>query len=63
MYLTVLLVTSSSVVLPESAGGEKQAQTFPDATPTHRKIPPFTKITVAFEPMKCFRCPSRFRIS
>ena len=39
------------------------AQTLPDATPPLGKIEPFTKITVTFEPMKQFRCPTRFRIS
>ena len=37
-----------------------QAQTLPDATPPLGKILLFTKITVTFEPMKQFSCPSRF---
>ena len=40
-----------------------QAQTLPNATPPLCKIPPMTKIAVTFEPIKRFRCPSRFRIS
>ena len=37
------------------------AQTLPNATPLIGKILQFTKIAVFFEPMKRFRCPSRFR--
>ena len=40
-----------------------QTQTLPDATPPLGKIPPFSKIAVTFEPVKQFRCPSRFQIS
>ena len=40
-----------------------QAQTLPNATTPQRKIPPFTKIAVTFEPINQLRCPLRFRIS
>ena len=38
-------------------------QTLPDATPPVGKIHPHSKIPVTVEPIKQFRCPSRFRIS
>ena len=40
-----------------------QAATLSKATPPLDKIPPFTKIDITFEPMKQFRCLSRFRIN
>jgi len=41
----------------------RQAQTLHGATPPIGKIPIFRKITVTFEPIKQFGCPSRFKIS
>ena len=40
-----------------------QVQNLPDATPLLGKIPLFTKIAVNFDPMKRYRCPSRFWLS
>ena len=40
-----------------------QEQTLPDEAPPMGKIHPFSKITVTFEPVMQFWCPSRFRIS
>ena len=52
----------------ENVNGNKPAvqaagHTLPDATPPVGKIHTFSKITVTFEPIQQFKCPSRFRFS
>ena len=42
---------------------EKETQTLPDEAPPIGKIQQISKITVTFEPVMPFGCPSGFRIS
>ena len=57
-----------SLVMVMAMGKNKPAtkaagQTPLDATPPVGKNHPFSKITVTFQPIQRFRCPSRFKIS